>query len=79
VAAIVRLADAPADRASLGANARRYAEEFLSIDGVLEKFSTSALRVNQPGAYSALNKLPSEPIELRLFSKVNCDAMNVPK
>lgn len=79
VAAIVRLADAPDERARLGAHARRYAEEFMSIDGVLGKFSSRASRESAPTPGRDMPDLAPEPIELSLFSKINRDAMNTPK
>jgi colanic acid biosynthesis glycosyl transferase WcaI len=79
VAAIVRLADAAQERVRMGSNARRYAEDNMSIDGVLSKFSASASRVTVADSSSNLKKVPTEAIDLSLFSKINRDAMNAPK
>lgn len=47
--AIVQLADAPTDRSDLGGKARRYAEQRLSINGILSSFCARAGRLsNQP-------------------------------
>lgn len=47
--AIVQLTDAPADRGDLGRKARRYAEQRLSINGILSSFCMRAGRLtNQP-------------------------------
>ncbi|MEY4427656.1 MAG: hypothetical protein RLZZ182_345, partial [Pseudomonadota bacterium] len=47
--AIVQLTDAPNDRSELGRKARRYAEQRLSINGILSSFCMRAGRLtNQP-------------------------------
>lgn len=78
-AAIARLADAPEERARLGAAARRYAEDFMSVDGVLGKFVARANSAVEGCECDVGGSQAHQSIELGLFSKINRDAVDMKK
>jgi colanic acid biosynthesis glycosyl transferase WcaI len=79
--AIDDLASAPDLRLVLGAKARQYAEDFMSINGVLGKFSSRASRlVKQTGAMAETEPTKAcDAMELNLFNKIKQDAANLQK
>jgi colanic acid biosynthesis glycosyl transferase WcaI len=79
--AIDELASSPELCGSLGVKARHYAEDFMSIDGVLEKFVTRAQRVvkQQAAGVDSIGGSPCDPVELNLFTKIKQDPAKLHK
>lgn len=79
--AIDELASAPELRTALGAKARQYAEDFMSINGVLGKFSARAGRLvkKHEAAAEAESIKSCDAMELNLFNKIKQDAANLQK
>jgi colanic acid biosynthesis glycosyl transferase WcaI len=72
--AVLQLADSPEQRAAMGLQARRYAVEYLSADGVLGKFVAKAHKLmgtDQSGASGSV----AETIQFTMFDKSNRESV----
>jgi colanic acid biosynthesis glycosyl transferase WcaI len=74
--AVMHLADCPEQRATLGLQARHYAVEYLSADGVLGKFVAKAHKLMGKEQTVAPAASVAETIQFTMFEKTNRESAN---